>query len=60
MVVKVEGSVNADGLTGTAFSVSYDDDVEGGVENLTATDELNIKTFEDGHRPPDQVVPSML
>ncbi|MCJ8336184.1 MAG: D-glycerate dehydrogenase, partial [Epibacterium sp.] len=21
---------------------------------------LNIKTFEDGHRPPDQVVPSML
>ena len=46
MVVKVEGSVNADGLTGTAFSVSYDDDVEGVVENLTATDDLNIKTFE--------------
>ena len=21
---------------------------------------INIKTFEDGHRPPDQVVPSML
>ena len=21
---------------------------------------LNIKTFEDGHRPPDQVIPSML
>jgi glyoxylate reductase len=21
---------------------------------------LNIKTFEDGHRPPDQVVPAML
>ncbi len=21
---------------------------------------LNIKTFDDGHRPPDQVVPAML
>ena len=21
---------------------------------------LNVKTFADGHRPPDQVVPSML
>jgi glyoxylate reductase len=21
---------------------------------------LNIKTFDDGHRPPDQVVPGML
>jgi glyoxylate reductase len=21
---------------------------------------IHIKTFEDGHRPPDQVVPSML
>ena len=21
---------------------------------------INIKTFEDGHRPPDQVVPAML
>jgi lactate dehydrogenase-like 2-hydroxyacid dehydrogenase len=21
---------------------------------------INIKTFQDGHRPPDQVVPSML
>jgi hypothetical protein len=46
MVVKVEGSVSADGLSGTAFSVSYDDDVEGVVENLTATDDDNIKTFE--------------
>jgi hypothetical protein len=45
MVVKVEGSVNADGLTGTAFSVSYDDDIEGVVEDLTATDDADIKTF---------------
>jgi len=45
MVVKVQGSVNAGGLTGTAFSVSYDDDVEGVVEDLAATDDPNVKTF---------------
>lgn len=45
MVVKVEGSVNADGLTGTAFSVSYDDDVEGVVEIVTETDDPNVKTL---------------
>ena len=28
MVVKVEGLVNADGHTGSAFSISYDDDIE--------------------------------
>jgi hypothetical protein len=46
MVVKVEGSVNADGITGTALKVSYDDEIEGVVENLTDTDDPNIKTFE--------------
>jgi hypothetical protein len=46
MVVKVEGSVNADGLTGSAFSVSYDDDVEGVVEQLmTDSNDVNIKSF---------------
>ena len=45
MVVKVEGSVNADGLTGTAFSVSYDDDVEGIVESVTETDDPNVKNL---------------
>jgi hypothetical protein len=45
MVVKVEGSVNADGLVGTAFSVSYDDDIEGVVEELTETADADIKTF---------------
>ena len=45
MVVKVQGSVNAGGLTGTAFSVSYDDDIEGVVEGLAATDDPNVKTF---------------
>ena len=45
MVVKVEGSVNADGITGTALKVSYDDEIEGVVEDLTDTDDQNIKTF---------------
>ena len=45
MVVKVEGSVSADGLTGKAFSVSYDDDIEGVVENLAVTDDPDVKTF---------------
>ena len=46
MVVKVQGSVNADGRTGSASSVSYDDEVEGLVEEL-ATDaaDPSIKTF---------------
>ena len=38
MVVKVKGSVNAGGRTGSASSVSYDDEIEGLVEDL-ATDE---------------------
>ena len=46
MVVKVQGSVNPDGRTGQADSVSYDDDIEGAVANL-ATDmgDPGIKTF---------------
>ncbi|MDJ0711479.1 MAG: DUF5666 domain-containing protein [Woeseiaceae bacterium] len=47
MVVKVQGSVSADGRTGQAQSVSYDDDVEGVVENLVPDpSDQNIKTFE--------------
>jgi len=46
MVVNVQGSVNPDGKTGTADAVSYDDDIEGIVENLaTDADDMNIKTF---------------
>lgn len=46
MVVKVEGSVSADGRTGTARAVSYDDDIEGIVENLTTSSaDAGIKTF---------------
>ena len=46
MVVKVQGSVNADGRSGSATSISYDDEVEGLVESLE--EDLNdpsIKTF---------------
>jgi hypothetical protein len=35
MVVKVIGTVNADGLTGTATTVAFDDAVQGPVRNLT-------------------------
>jgi len=45
MVVKVEGSVNADGLTGTAMKVSYDDDIEGLVERLAPGADAGTKTF---------------
>ncbi len=49
MFVKVKGSVNADGVTGTAESVSYDDDFEGPVTNLrpypTPTD-VDKKIFD--------------
>jgi hypothetical protein len=45
MVVKVEGSVNADGLTGTAMKVSYDDDIEGPVERLAPGADAGTKTF---------------
>lgn len=47
MVVKIQGSVNADGQTGSANSVSYDDEIEGIVEDLM-TDvggDPAIKTF---------------
>ena len=47
MVVNIQGSVNPDGRTGTANSVSYDDDVEGPVSNLaTDPNDMNVKTFE--------------
>ena len=46
MVVKVQGSVNADNRTGSANSISYDDEIEGIVENLmTDAADPSIKTF---------------
>jgi len=46
MIVKIQGSVNPDGSTGNANSISYDDDIEGIVENLAVdAADPNIKTF---------------
>lgn len=46
MVVKIQGSVNPDGRTGKADAVSYDDDIEGIVEDLaTDVNDPNIKAF---------------
>ena len=46
MKVKVEGTINADGLTGTANSVFYDDDVEGPVDAGSLTEiDAATKTF---------------
>jgi len=47
MKVKVEGTVNPDGRTGTASSVYYDDDVEGpiGAGSLTVLGDGLTKTF---------------
>jgi hypothetical protein len=46
MYVVVTGSLNADGVSGTADSVYYDDDVEGPVAGLmTDPDDETVKTF---------------
>lgn len=46
MKVKVKGTVNADGRTGTAISVLYDDDVEGPIDSGSlATVDATTKTF---------------
>ena len=37
MVIKVEGTTNADGVTGTATWVEYDEDVEGPVSNISSS-----------------------
>jgi hypothetical protein len=46
MVVKIRGSVNADGRTGSASSISYDDEIEGIVEDLAEDmDDPSVKIF---------------
>lgn len=46
MVVRVEGTVNADGVTGTATRIVFDDDLQGPVANLlTDASNPDIKTF---------------
>lgn len=44
MVVKVTGSVNSDGRTGTANQIIYEDELEGPVKNLvTDTNDVTLK-----------------
>jgi hypothetical protein len=42
MRVKINGQINADGLTGTADKVIYENEVEGPVSNVDASDPANI------------------
>ncbi len=47
MVVVVTGTVNADGVTGTATSVTYDEIVEGPIAAILGEDlDMQTKTFE--------------
>ncbi|MDJ0807351.1 MAG: DUF5666 domain-containing protein [Gammaproteobacteria bacterium] len=45
MKVKIEGSVNDDGVTGTADSIYYDDDVEGPIDSGSMTADATTKSF---------------
>lgn len=38
MIVRVSGTINSDGVTGTATSISFDDELQGPVTALTAPD----------------------
>lgn len=44
MKVKVKGTKNPDGTTGTAYAIYYDDDLDGPIDNLSDVD-LNTKSF---------------
>jgi len=47
MVVKVKGTIDDDGSSGTAESIFYDDDIEGVVSNLLIdSNDTDIKTFQ--------------
>jgi len=45
MKVRVEGHVNADGVTGRADSIYYDDDLEGPIDSGSVVETGTIKTF---------------
>jgi len=45
MKVRVEGRVNGDGVTGTADSIYYDDDLEGPIDSGSVAENGNTKTF---------------
>ncbi|MDJ0833657.1 MAG: DUF5666 domain-containing protein [Gammaproteobacteria bacterium] len=42
MLVQVDGSINPDGVSGTATSIFYDNEVEGPVSNIDISDPANI------------------
>ena len=46
MVVKVNGSINDDGVTGTATSISFDDELQGPVSSLSARRTSNSNFVE--------------
>ena len=61
-VFEHEGEANAD-LRGLSNAVLLPHMASATLEGRLEMGEkviINIKTFDDGHRPPDQVVPSML
>lgn len=43
MIVRVSGSINNDGVTGTATSISFDDEIQGPVTSLSAPDADGVK-----------------
>jgi len=45
MVVNVQGTLNSDGVTGTATTITYDDDVQGPVTSLSLSTDGNQLTF---------------
>lgn len=45
MVVQINGTLNDDGVTGTATNISFDDQLQGPVTNLTAPDADDIRSF---------------
>jgi cytoskeletal protein CcmA (bactofilin family) len=45
MKVRIEGHVNSDGRTGVAYSIYYDDDLEGPIDNGSVVTNGNTKTF---------------
>lgn len=45
MVVQVQGTINSDGVTGTATGIRYGDDVQGPVANISTSADGTQKTF---------------
>ena len=45
MLVKVQGSLDAGGTSGTASSISFDDDLEGPISSITPSSSGSVKTL---------------